>query len=319
VIVSLIVLSILGGILALVAEFSVSLALNRPVFGRRLNPLLWRVGVVQGKETLLTGRTLSFGFGLLLTAHMVLATFSLSVGAFLWPALSAILTVDVIWLIGILGAITHLPWSRGFKKVLTTGDPDYDYAVLLARMSGIPLQSVGIVRGSVRTRQPKFARTICLSQSEREELSEQDRRVLIAERIGALRFIKPASRGTVLAAIQTTTLAALLTVVLHGVGVPWLMASLTNAAMFLVFSCGFHSRLDNGNNDELDRFILEATGDLTTVELAVTNQFALMARSEHDSYVSRAARDELSKRLEMRKANLLSVAQELNLPTRLPS
>ena len=311
----LILVTIVGCALAIVAELSVGLALDLPHLGRSRAFKFRSTGDCQGKETMLTARTLLLGSTLLAIPHLITVYFPLALGPFLEPIQTVILATFIGWLAGIMGGITHLPWARGFERELSKGDPDYDFAIQLAGKSGIRLKSVAIVKGPIRTRQPRYPKTICLSQNERVNLSDQDREVLIAERVGALRFIKSTPLAMLQAAVIAVTVCLLTIYLINAVGNPRSLNSVPFGTLVLVFAWAYRSQWDNGESPKLDRFTLQAIGDLATVELAMSNQATLLSRSANPS---NANDRELLRLLAARKAGLQSAAEELKLSSRPP-
>jgi len=306
----LLLVTILGCVLAIVTEMSVALALNRPLRAQTLSPILLKAGHSQGKDTMLSARAVLSGFGMLLAAQLVVTYIPLVLGTFLVPVQTAILVVFVAWMAGLLAAVAQLPFALGFEALLSAGDPDFDYAVQVAKSSGIPLKTVAIVNTTVQTRQPRFAKTIVLSRSERVELSAQDLRVLIAERVGALRFIKP----SLLATAQKGFFVLCGFLLIHALGNPWHITSVSTGliAPFIIWT--ITPWPDRRMNRELDRFTLGTIGNLNTVDQAITNQFMLVART---SKLSKVQRRELSKLLARRRGSLQTAARDIDIHVRL--
>lgn len=286
----------IGGFLAIVTNMGAALVFRLPWYrqGRRSIP-----------PTDFRTREFLVGWCALAGAYLLSTGNPGTLGIYATPVMAAIYAVAGLWSASALWHLGRYIGADRYIAELGPGDPDYDYAMALARRNGIQVKAVRTVArvsdiGSLARRG-----IIALTVSERTLLSETDRQVRLAEWVGSIHFVKMKPVQIVRAGLMVLAFGTTVLVVSQ-----FLPSSESSTFMFLIQAsmAGFAYFASIGNAKkriEIDKFILNIFPDYFFVSDSLTRNFELAA----------ALPNSLSspKTLEARQERLLKAAKELGL------
>lgn len=285
----------IGGFLAIVTNMGAALVFRLPWFR-------------QGRQSIppTDFRTREFlGGWLALAGAYLLSTGNPgTLGLYATPVMVAIYAVAGLWSASALWHLGRFIGADRYIAELGPGDPDYDYAMALARGKGIHLKGVRTVAKVSEIGQLARRGIIALTESERTILSASDRQVRLAEWVGAVRFLRPLRYQVVVAALLALVLLAL-----AATSMIW-SNTVSNLLMLVcqlatVGLVALASQRNSRDRLKIDMFILEIFPDYFFVSDSLARNFQLAA----------AIPNNLSspKVLEARQERLLKAAKELGL------
>jgi len=158
------------------------------------------------------------------------------------------------------------------RKPLGPGDPDFDYAQALAQSANLPSLPVSVVKGLAPSGPIRyFDRAIVLGAKEREDLTDQERRIVIAERLGVLIYVRPVRNLYTRLMISQLVLLSLFAITLSQTTGRMIVPGL----LFFAAGCVRLTMRDpiknaiDRNQKLADRFTLDIIGDRAQIERSI--------------------------------------------------
>jgi len=307
---SLAIVTLIGSLLALVTNLSVALVFRLP----------WRGPIPLGGQRSELARLetpkmefpfLALGFGGLLVAQIFLLLATITLGALAGPIQGAIIVVAALWLTGIFVSIIRATSVDPSRQELGPGDPDYDFAVALAKKSGIELRAVQL-RSKPPDRGYQAAHgAIVLTHTERSDLNEVERQIILTQWIGELKYSSDTRR-------QRLILGG--TMALMSLTMGWIsiarnlhIEALLAVAPTMIpnaWNSWFYSKKASRQSKAIDKFTLQEVGDYLQVQQAISKDFLLtLSPSQRNQMTPREEDEAIHRRLN----KLREAATELNI------
>jgi len=272
---SFVIVTVIGSLLALVTNLSVAIALRLP----------WQSPISLGANKSELARTespklefptLAFGFVTLLVAQIIFSLCALTLDALARAVQIAIVVAAAFWILGIFVDLFRASLVHPYPEGLSQGDPDYDFALALARKSGAELKSVRV--GSKPPDQGYQAAhgTIVLTQAQRWELTEAERQIVLTQWIGTLKYSSDTRQMRLLftAAVVVLSLAVCSILVSHKIYGAYALMGLP-VQLINAFRSNVNSSRATRESKAIDKFTLEAVGDYAAVQQALSKDVLL--------------------------------------------
>ena len=290
---SLVLVTVIGCLLALVTNMSAAIAFRLPwrgpiPLGGRRNEL----ALLQAPK--LTAPFLVLGFGALLAAYAILALAALTLGTLAGPVQGAIIVVAALWFTGILTSIVCASMVDPYQEELMPGDPDFDFAFALAQKSGLALKSLRVVSRPVDRNELAIQGIIALTLLERSDLTDAERQIILTQWVGALRFAKESIRsrlmrgGVILLVVIAAGLVAM-DLELRGGAIPLIV--LLPIHLGNIWSIKFGKQREAVESKKIDKFTLQAMGDYLLVQQAIAKDFLLTLKANKRESMSQRDED----------------------------
>jgi len=299
---TLVAVGLVGGLLAAVIHVSLPL-----LFSRFSTPGFRRVWGLDPNDRKFPVAPATLGLVALIAAYGEITLAPASLGTKQGQLYTALVITGSVWASALVWRLGRAILHHDVVESLAQGDPDYDFAFALAKKSGIRLREVRVGKYAIRDSRPVVAGVISLHIRERRDLTEQERQIILTERVAALKFTQSLTLTQGVFGAALILIAALTFLAMYLVNVSFfnLIALAGMALLAHIVDLIQEERFAAGQR-KIDLFMLQSVGDFDIVERTVTAAYT--ERNRFETSTPRSL--EPSKSHLERLRNLRSVAEE---------
>ena len=304
---TLVAVGLVGGFLSVVISTSLPL-----VFPRLTVPGFKPAWVPESKERKFPVEAAVVGLVGLIAAYAVITLAPAALGANQDQLYTAFLIAAGIWAATLLWRLGRAVLFHDVVETLAPGDPDHDFAFDLAKKSGIGLKEVRVGKYAIHDARPVVAGVVSLHIRERTDLTEQERQVILTERVAALQFTPSSTYTQAVFGAAIIAIATLAGTAIYLVDRPHLTV-VALAGMFLLgrLTEAIQKKRLAADQRKIDLFVLQSVGDFELVERTISA--AYVQRNRPETHTARSLEPSKSQLERLRR--LRSVAEEHGFET----